>query len=163
MPKTKFQTVIFTILMTFFMVYVMICYNIALNVGGMSNQVLLMAFHELLIMWPIAFIIDFFVVARMAEKLAFRMVRPDDKPIFVILAISATTVCLMCPIMSLVATILFKNAGTELVAVWMQTTVMNFPMAFCWQIFYCGPLVRFLFGKLFPEKKKNKVEEASVA
>ena len=47
MPKTKFQEVVFTILMVFVMVYAMICYNIALNIGGMSNEVFLSAFHEL--------------------------------------------------------------------------------------------------------------------
>ena len=36
MPKNKFQEVIFTIIMVFFMVYAMICYNISLNIGGMS-------------------------------------------------------------------------------------------------------------------------------
>lgn len=41
MPKNKFQDVIFTIIMVFVMVYTMICYNIALNVGGMNNQVFL--------------------------------------------------------------------------------------------------------------------------
>ena len=45
MPKTKFQEVIFTIMMVFVMVYAMICYNIALNIGGMSNKVFLSAFH----------------------------------------------------------------------------------------------------------------------
>ena len=39
MPKNKFQDVIFTIIMVFVMVYTMICYNIALNIGGMNNQV----------------------------------------------------------------------------------------------------------------------------
>ena len=38
MPKTKLQEVVFTILMVFVMVYAMICYNIALNMGGMSNM-----------------------------------------------------------------------------------------------------------------------------
>ena len=59
--KIKFQDVIFTIIMVFVMVYTMICYNIALNVGGMNNQVFFkIAFHELVIMGPIAFILDFF-------------------------------------------------------------------------------------------------------
>lgn len=61
MPKTKFQEVIFTIMMVFVMVYAMICYNIALNIGGMSNEVFLSAFHELVIMGPIAFVLDFFL------------------------------------------------------------------------------------------------------
>ena len=61
MPKTKLQEVVFTILMVFVMVYAMICYNISLNMGGMSNIVFLNAFHELVIMGPIAFILDFFI------------------------------------------------------------------------------------------------------
>lgn len=44
MPKTKFQEVVFTILMVFVMVYAMICYNIALNIGGMSNEVFFISF-----------------------------------------------------------------------------------------------------------------------
>ena len=47
MPKTKFQVVVFTILMVFVMVYAMICYNIALNIGGMSNEV----FYQLFMNW----------------------------------------------------------------------------------------------------------------
>ena len=57
MPKTKLQEVVFTILMVFVMVYAMICYNVSLNMGGMSNIVFLNAFHELVIMGPIAFIL----------------------------------------------------------------------------------------------------------
>ncbi|MFR5152708.1 MAG: DUF2798 domain-containing protein [Ruminococcus sp.] len=47
-------------------------------------------------------------------------------------------ICIMCPIMSLIATILFKNAGSQFVAVWLQTTFVNFPVAFFWQLMYCG-------------------------
>ena len=62
MPKTKFQNVVFTLMMSFLMVYAMICYNISMNIGGMTNQVFLMAFHEMIIMWPAAFILEFFLV-----------------------------------------------------------------------------------------------------
>ena len=75
MPKTKFQEVVFTILMVFVMVYAMICYNIALNIGGMSNEVFLSAFHELVIMGPAAFVLDFFIVGNLAKKKAFQIVR----------------------------------------------------------------------------------------
>ena len=110
MPKTKLQEVVFTILMVFVMVYAMICYNIALNMGGMSNIVFLNAFHELVIMGPIAFILDFFLYGSLSKKLAFRIVTPGvDKPIMIILAISSITVCLMCPTMSFFATLLFKS------------------------------------------------------
>ena len=69
MPKTKLQEVVFTILMVFVMVYAMICYNISLNMGGMSNIVFLNAFHELVIMGPIAFILDFFLYGSLSKKL----------------------------------------------------------------------------------------------
>ena len=152
MPKTKFQNVIFTLLMSFAMVYVMICYNISLNMGGMSNEVFLLAFHELIIMWPVAFVLEMFVVDKISHMLAFRIVTPQDRPIFITLAISSMIVCLMCPMMSFVATILFKDAGSQFVAVWLQTTVMNFPMAFFLQIFYAGPLVRLIFRTIFKKQ-----------
>ena len=146
MPKTKLQNVIFTLLMALVMVYALICYNIALDKGGLSNAVFLLAFHELTFMWPIAVILELFVVEKLAQKLAFRIIAPEsNEPIFIVLAISAITVCLMCPMMSLVATVLFKNPGSEIIAVWFQTTVMNFPMALFWQIFFAGPCVRFVF------------------
>lgn len=150
MPKTKFEEVVFTIMMVFVMVYAMICYNISLNLGGMKNEVLLLAFHELIFMGPIAFVLDFFLYGALSKKIAFRLVTPGvDKPIMIIMAISSITVCLMCPTMSLAATLLLKDAGKEFVAVWIQTTAMNFPMAFFWQIFFAGPLVRKIFGLLF--------------
>ena len=159
LPQNKFQDIIFTIFMAFVMVYAMICYNISLNVGGMQNFIFLAAFKEMLIMWPVAIAFELLFVGKIAQKLAFRFVTPGKDPvIMIILGISAMSVCLMCPLMSLVATILFKDAGTEFVAVWLQTTAMNFPMALCWQIFFAGPLVRNVFGffvRKFSGKKEN--------
>lgn len=153
MPKNKLQEVIFTILMVFVMVYAMVCYNIALSTGGMSNAVFLAAFRELPIMMPIAFLLDFFLVGNLAKKAAFWMVDvKTERPFHLILAISAVSVAWMCPLMSLTATILFKHAGAQFISVWLQTTVFNFPMALCWQLFFAGPLVRFVFGLLFREK-----------
>ena len=109
MPKTKLQNVIFTLIMAFVMVYAMVCYNISIDKGGMSNQIFLLAFYEMPIMWPVAFILEFFVVEKLSKFLAFRIVSPTDKPIFIILAISSMIVCLMCPAMSFIATVLFKQ------------------------------------------------------
>ena len=145
MPKTKLQNVFFTIMMAFLMVYAMICYNISLSIGGMTNQVFLMAFGEMKIMWPAAIILEFFVVEKLASMLAFRIVSPQDKPIFITLAISSMIVCLMCPVMSLIATVLFAHPGNQVIAVWLQKLALNFPMALCWQIFFGGVFVRNLF------------------
>ena len=87
MQKSKLQNILFTIVMAFVMVYAMVCYNIALDKGHMSNEIFLIAFHEIPIMWPIACILEYFVVEKLATKLAFRFVTPQDKPIFITLAI----------------------------------------------------------------------------
>lgn len=123
--------------------------SIALNMGGMSNQVFLLAFHELIIMWPVAFILEYFFVDKLAHYFAFKVVTPKDRPFFITLAISFYIICIMCPIMSLIATILFKTPGVQIISVWFMTILFNFPMAFFWQICYCGPFVRWIFGKLF--------------
>ena len=136
MPKTKFQEIIFTIMMVFMMVYFMICYNIALNVGGMTNQVFLAAFHELVIMGPVAFILDFFIIGHLAKKKAFQIVDLENgHPFHLVIAISVVSIILMCPCMSFAATLL------------------NFPMAFFLQLCFAGPIVRFVFGKIFRENR----------
>ena len=60
---------------------------------------------------------------------------------------------IMCPIMSLIATMLFK--GTHTFGTFIQTWGMNFPCAVLWQMFYCGPLVRLIFRLIFREKKSK--------
>ena len=147
MPKTKLQNVIFTIIMAFVMVYAMVCYNIALDKGGMSNEIFLLAFHEIPIMWPVAFVLELFVVERLSKKLAFRIVSPEDKPIFIILAICSMIVCLMCPIMSFIATVLFKHPGSEVIAVWLQTTLLNFAGRSSLQVHWYEMYSGFLFAK----------------
>ena len=110
-----------------------------------------MAFHELPIMVPIAFVLEFFVVGKIARMLAFTVMTPNDRPQFITYAISICICCIMCPLMSLVATILFKD--TKTFGTWVQTWGMNFSMAICYQMFYCGPLVRLIFRTIFREKK----------
>ncbi len=155
MPKNKFEDVIFTAIMATIMVYGMVVYNVALNTGGVTGATFLMALHELPIMVPIAFVLELFVVGKIAQKLAFTVVRPTDRPQVITYAISICICCIMCPVMSLIATFLFK---TPSFGTWVQTFGMNFPMAICYQMFYCGPLVRLIFRLIFRrnEKKENK-------
>ena len=155
MPKSLGQEILFTILMVFVMVYAMVCYNIALAMGGLSNSVFLLAFHELPIMMPIAFVIDFFIVGPIAKKITFSKFNPEQtNPVFIILSISICSVWLMCPLMSLAATILFKGGfQKEMISIWLQTTAFNYPMAAFWQLLVAGPLVRAIFGLMFKNKK----------
>ena len=69
MPKNKFQDVVFTIIMATIMVYGMVVYNVALNTGTVNGTTFLAATHELPIMVPIAFVLEFFVVGKIAKCL----------------------------------------------------------------------------------------------
>ena len=80
MPKNKFQDVIFTIIMATIMVYGMVVYNVALNTGTVNGTTFLTATHELPIMVPIAFVLEFFIVGKIAKMLAFTVMRPTDRP-----------------------------------------------------------------------------------
>ncbi len=155
MPKTKFQNIVFTIIMAVIMVYGMIVYNVALNTGGVTNQTFILALHELYIMAPIAFVLEFFIVEKLATKLAFTFMRPTDRPQFITYAISTMIVCIMCPTMSLIATLLFKEPS---LGAWVQTFGMNMPMALIWQLLFCGPLVRLIFRTLFHKQLKKEKE-----
>ena len=111
MPKTLPERIFFTIVMAAIMVYGMIVYNVALNTGGVTNATFVMALHEMPIMVPIACVLKFFVVEKLATGLAFMFMRPTDRPQFITYAISLMIVCIMCPVMSLIATVLFKEPG----------------------------------------------------
>ncbi len=150
MPKTLLERIIFTTLMATLMVYAMICYNVAIEMGHMSNEVFAIALQELVIMLPIAFICELSFVGLLAKNLAFKIVDPrTDRPIVVTWMISIMIVCIMCPIMSFVATLLFANAGSEFIAVWFEKIILNFPMALGFQLIIAGPIVRTIFKTAF--------------
>ncbi len=146
MPKTLPERIFFTIVMAAIMVYGMIVYNVALNTNGVTNATFVMALHEMPIMVPVAFVLEFFVVEKLATRLAFLFMRPTDRPQFITYAISLMIVCIMCPVMSLIATVLFKEPSF---GTWVHTWGCNMPMALCWQMLYCGPLARAIFRLVF--------------
>ena len=78
-------------------------------------------------MGPAAFLLDFFLVGKITQRTALRLVNPERENPFH----------------------LVKHAGAAFLPVWLQTTALNFPMAFFWQFFYAGPFVRFIFRHIF--------------
>ncbi len=158
--RSKIGSFIFTLVMAFVMVYAMVCYNIAIDKGNMSNEIFALAFKEIPIMWPIAIILEMLVAERLAIKLAFKIVTPKTNPTIITFTISAMIVCIMCPTMSFIATYLFAHPGKEIIAVWLQKWVLNFPMAMLFQTFFAGPVVRGIFTALEKIGKKEESEKA---
>ena len=71
MPKNKFQDAVFTAIMAAVMVYGMIVYNVAWNTDGVSAMTFLAALHEMPIMFPIAFVLEFFIVGKVFKFAQF--------------------------------------------------------------------------------------------
>ena len=157
MPKTKFQDFVFSIIMVIVMVYAMVCYNISIHTGGLSNFVFIEAFKELPFMWIVAIILEFFLIGKVAHKLTFKVLDPKKTPSIIIsYGISIVIVSFMCPIMSLIATIFINKPSLDIfISSWLQSMVLSFPMAMCFQLFYAGPIVRFIFN-LFKNKLSKK-------
>ena len=71
MPKTLLEKIVFTVVMAAIMVYGMIVYNVALNTNGVTNATFVMALHEMPIMVPVAFVLEFFIVGKVFEFAQF--------------------------------------------------------------------------------------------
>ncbi|MCC8073923.1 MAG: DUF2798 domain-containing protein [Clostridiales bacterium] len=173
MPKTKFQGVIFGLIMSYSMAYGMEVYNIAikmgvnLTAGGFSNMtdiVFWEAFKEALYMGVFVFIFSNLWGNKFGASFAAKHTNPEkDNPYICQLLRQAGTVAVMCPTMSMVASILFNLilGGAnwwDLPAIWVGTVLKNFPMAFFWNMFAAAPFSRFLFSLLF-KKKNSKAQE----
>ncbi len=164
MPKNKTQGIIFGIIMSYAMAYGMEVYNIAikeginLTAGGFSNMTNLVfweALKEALYMGVFVFIFSNLWGNRFGQAFAEKHWNPKkDNPYLCQLLRQAGTVAVMCPTMSLVASILFNVilAGQplyQLPAIWVGTFLKNFPMAFFWNMFAAAPFSHWHFGKLF--------------
>lgn len=157
MPETKSQKILFSILMSFAMVYGMEVYNSAIRNRSLDSSSFFLPIGELVLLMLTVIILETLLVGPLVRGIAFKIVIPDKaKPIVVILAVQIMTVCLMCPIMSLVASLAFKGGfNSQIVATWAKTVVINFPMAFCWQIFVAGPLVRLIVRTSLGSQKEQ--------
>lgn len=153
MPKTVFQKLIFGSLMSIIMIYGMEVYNTLLRTDSFQSEVFFIPFEEFLLFFVIVMFVQNFIEGPLAKKLAFKFVNPkSSKPLFIILAISIATVCFMCPIMSFIVVLLFKCIDKYIFFKWIETTLLNLPMALFWQLAVAGPIVRFIYTKLFSNK-----------
>ena len=77
-----------------------------------------------------------------------------DNPYFCRLLRQGGTVAVMCPTMSLAASILFSlilggASLSSLPAIWIGTVIKNFPMAFFWNFFAAAPFTNWAFRRIF--------------
>lgn len=163
MPRTKKQGIIFGILMSLFMAYGMEVYNISIRMGynltegaGFSSitySVFVEAAKEAMFMAIIVFIVSNLIGNRVGERVMNKYCDiSKDNPYFCRIMRQSGTVLVMCPLMSLIASIIFqiilgKQSIGQLPVIWIGTVMKNFPMAFFWNMFAVAPFVHWIFEK----------------
>ena len=164
MPKTKFQGFIFGLIMSYAMAYGMEVYNIAIKMGftrktggfsSMTDDVFPAALKEAAYMGLFVLLFSSLYGNRIGAKLAEKHVTwGKDNPYICRLMRQACTVGIMCPTMSLVASVLFSlimggQPVSQLPAIWVGTVFKNFPMAFFWNMYAAAPFTHWLFERIF--------------
>ena len=162
--------VIFGLIMSYAMAIGMEVYNVAIKegfnitVGGFSNMrnsVFLGALKEASYMGLFVFLFSNLWGNRIGMAFAKRHCDVEkDNPYFCRIMRQAGTVAIMCPTMSMVASILFnvilaKQPVSQLPAIWVGTVIKNLPMAFFWNMYAAAPFTHLIFELLFERKPKQ--------
>ena len=132
MPQTKKQEIVYTVMMVCVMVCGMVCYNIALDVGGMQNFIFAAALSELPIMGVIGFFAGHIPGRPHGHAHRHGLVHPRQGQAGVhggryLLSVRVDDV----PVDELSPRCSSRTATTRTFAMWVQTTAMNYPTAFC--------------------------------
>lgn len=169
MPKNKFQGFIFGVIMSYAMAYGMEVYNIAIKEGinliagglsNMPNSIFWEALKEASYMGLFVILISNLWGNRIGAAIGAKHCNPEkDNPYICRLLRQAGTVAVMCPSMSLFASVLYSiilggDSIIHLPAIWIGTIIKNFPMAFFWNMFAAAPFTHWLFGKIFRNKEE---------
>ena len=149
MPVNKKESLVYTILMVIVMAGVMTTYNIAIH-DGLSLQTLKKAWLVLPISGTIAFLVEWFFVSKTAFALISKFVKNEDPLPKKILISALCFVTQMVLIMSIIGSLLFNEISENWFSELLITIPRNFIMAYPLQVLVAGPLVGFVFRKLFP-------------
>lgn len=178
MPKNQFQRKVFAFLTVLVTVHAYVFYSLYVVNGNVLMAVtgetsVIAAIHSqggvymlgrflpiwavILVEFCLAFLLEIVMGSPCSFKLAVKVFDPaKTHPVQFESAIICATVGLMCPAMSFIAAWLYYPyyAGFHLVTLlanWLKLVCFNFPFAFFTQLFFIQPLIRKVFGLLFPQ------------
>lgn len=160
MPKTKFESVIFTAITAWLMVYIMTLYNTVLVSGTFMNATFLTALKEMWLEFVIIFLCAYFISSHLAKHFAFRVVKPGDRPIFMILAIQIFTVISQVALASILGVWHGYGFTSQFVPNYLSVYCRNFILALPVQLLLVGPIARALFRLMF--RRVNGTEEKKI-
>ena len=155
MPKTPFQSVVFTAITAWIMVYIMTLYNTALGSGSFTNYTFWIALKGMWIGFIYIFLCAYFISSHLAKHFAFKVVQPGDRQIVIILMIQVFTVVCQVALASILGMYHGYGFTSQFIPNYLATYCKNFIMALPVQLFIAGPIARWLFKLLFPGKEEK--------
>lgn len=188
MPQNQFQRMVFAFLTVLITVHAYVFYSLyvingstLMTITGESSVIAAInaqggvyMFGHMLPIWAVVLVefcfaygLEVIMGSPCSFKLACRVFDPrKDHPMMFESAIICATVGLMCPAMSLLASIFYYPyyAGFNvltLLANWLKLVCFNFPFAFFTQMFFIQPFVRVLFKTLFRKQIRAREEAAA--
>ena len=162
MPKTTFQSLVFTAVTAWIMVYIMTLYNTVLSAQSFTNATFLSALKGMWVEYVIIFLCAFFISSPIAKFLAFRVVKPGDRPIFIIFAIQIFTVVCQVALASILGVYHGYGFTEQIIPNYLLTYCRNFIMALPVQLFIAGPAARWLFRQFLWEPKEVKLFRGNI-
>lgn len=163
MPRTRFQSIVFTFITAWMMVYVMTLYNIVLASGTFVNETFLIALKGMWVEFVIIFLCAYFISSHTAKYFAFRVVQPGDRPIAIIFFIQIFTVISQVALASILGVIKGYGLTSQFIPNYLVTYCKNFIMAMPLQLIIVGPLARLIFRSIFLRNEKkhttNEIQE----
>ncbi len=139
------------------MVYIMTLYNTVLASGSFTNFTFWIALKGMWIEFILIFLCAFFISSPIAKKFAFHIVKPGDRPIFIIFAIQVFTVVCQVALASILGVYHGYGFTSQFIPNYLTTYCRNFIMALPVQLLIAGPIARGLFRAIFkPEKAAAK-------
>lgn len=183
MPRNQFQRMIFALITVVITVHAYVFYSLYVINGGMfmaltGESGVIAAINKLggvyvfgspipiwavvLIEFICAYTLEVLLGSPLSFRLASKVFDPaKTNPVIFETAVICTTVGIMCPAMSFIASFLYYDyqAGFNmwtLLANWLKLVCFNFPFAFFTQLFFIQPLVRTVFRLIFVRKSSGK-------
>lgn len=165
MPANRKEGLIYALITVLITVPCFVFYCLSIENGGLLNVNVKFALLLIPIEFTLAYLSEIFIGSPLSTKLALKTISPKEyKPMIVETAIICATVCIMCPLMSFYATILYKgifpvfvfHKSITLISFlkffipnFLQTVVINFPFALLGQLFLIQPITRRIFKFIF--------------
>ena len=165
---SKKQERIFALITVLITVPCFVFYCLTIENHGILNVDPIWALKLIPIEFVLAYLSEIFLIGPKVPKILFRKLNPKkENPLLIETGFIMTTVCLMCPWMSFLATILYKgimpvlfndptftisNFFIYFILNFLQTFVQNFPFALLSQLFFIQPLTRNIFSKICKAK-----------